>query len=60
MLVLPLRQVLQFKATRENVESYTGPLENQPANPHPALSNLQNELTENKVSETQAAHNLDR
>jgi hypothetical protein len=53
MFVFPLRQVLQFKATREDVESYPGPLENQPANSHPALSNLQNELTEIKVSETQ-------
>ena len=53
MLMFPLRQDLQFKATQEDVESNPSPLENKPTNPHPALSNLQNELTEIKVSDTQ-------
>ncbi len=53
MFVLPLGQILQHKANREILECHLGPIENQPANPHPALSNLQNELIESKVSEAQ-------
>ena len=53
MFVLPLGEILQHKANREVLERNLGRIENQPANPHPALSNLQNGLTEKKVSEAQ-------